>query len=153
MKCFQATGQGFTLPSHRESFLSLSLQQHTFSQINSSCAVPCWQRRYVLVILSDLSKWSPLALLSLSHYHTLSFSLTHTQVLIISFSQIYIYMSQYSFLVASSKEEDLNGAACASDTVSSFTSPANNVEHVFADSLVIYSHEAAGQVLMPAPLV
>lgn len=65
MNCFQATGQGFTLPSHGESFLRLSMQQHTFSQINSSCAVPRWQGRCVLVMLSDLSKWSPLAHLAL----------------------------------------------------------------------------------------
>lgn len=64
MKCFQATGQGFTLPSHGESFLRLSVQQHTFTRINSSCAVPCWQGRYILVMLSDLNKRVPLTQIS-----------------------------------------------------------------------------------------
>lgn len=101
MKCFQATGQGFTLPSHGESFLRLSVQQHTFTRINSSCAVPCWQSRYILVMLSDWSKRAPLA--QISRLPTLF--LLHIQALIIyfpSFSFFFFSLNKRGFVFFSS---------------------------------------------------
>lgn len=140
MKCFQATGQGFTQPSHGESFLRLSVQQHTFSQINSSCAVPCWQSRYVLVMLSDLSKWAPLT--QISHRCSSSCTYMDTQALIIFSSASFSSKRPHFSLSAFFKE------SCLSYSCESLTSPRNSTEQGFVGSLVVYRQGIVSIFLM-----